>query len=106
MKAVWTEKDLQPGLMVTRAAEDGKYYLPSIIGYFPCPEKGNIYGLTDMRDGMFIRYGDGSREALLKELNEQGFVPVYKIVFPGLGDTSPIENRLGLPAVIFTNSGH
>lgn len=106
MKAQWTEEDVRPGIMVSAPMENSKYRVPCIISYLNCGGGATIYGLTDMTDGMFMKFGTGSKEELAAQMNKGGHVPINKAFFKdGSGNLRAVENRLELPVVTINNCG-
>lgn len=113
MKAQWMESDVRPGVMVSAPLENGKYRVPCIIGYFADPggkrdidADWNIYGLTDMTDGLFMKFGDGSKKSLMEQMNNSGHVPINKALFKDASSNlRAVENRLELPVVTINNCG-
>lgn len=93
----WTAENIVPGTIVAKQ-EAERFGNPMLIGFFPHSASNPTYGLIDLRDGMFMKFSDGSKELLAQQLNEHGYVVAIKIRSES-DVAGPVENRMNLPAV-------
>lgn len=99
----WTADNIVCGTMVAKQWAGGKrFYTPLIISYHNL-KGGQVFGLTCLRDGMFMQFGEGSRLELAEQMNKSGYIPCIKAHFSNDGDTKCIENRAHVPVVLITH---
>lgn len=99
MKTLWTTEDIDGGIMVSQVQAKG-YAVPCMIAWHG-QEPATTWGLTDLRDGMFMKVGDGSKLAIVALLNASHYVIVNKF-YVDRREFPDVENRLGLPEVFIS----
>lgn len=99
MMMVWAEDDIQGGLIVAQMAADESFLVPFIISWKD-QHPDTLWGITDLRDGMFISYK--TKDLLAQSLTAGGYILAYKFI--GYHSTvNRFENRSALPVVSITN---